>query len=482
MAAISKKTRCGSFGWLAVVAVAGVLACAVSDARAQGQATTVPSSRPASPHIVLIIIDTLRPDHLGCYGYARATSPEIDRLAAGGTLFKNCYSPASWTTPSIMSIFTGLLPSAHGCQDYQTVLSKAIPTLGQQLSARGYQCVGIVSNPAIAGKYGFSRGFTTYDDSTVIADMDLKVSGAASVSTARLVTGEAGRLLREAVKSPKPVFLFVHYMDPHDDYFPPPPFNRMFDADYAGEADGRGINKWRDKLPAGPDLKHLVSLYDGEIASTDQQVGKLLKDVRELLPPERTLVILIGDHGEAFGEHGKLLHGNSAYREETQVPMIWNWKGTVAAGRVDAPVSTLDIARTLKDVVGLGDMDLLQGASLWPGLTGGKLAADRAVVSEKAQGNVRHLAVIRGDMRLHRVWTEGSNVPAHELYDLANDPWESKNLDGHADAGDLMRVLDEVTAASKAIYDSVHAGNPSGRAAMGAQDIRRLKELGYINR
>ena len=225
-------------------------------------AMSVPVGR--RPNILVIVIDTLRSDHLGCYGYTRPTSPNIDRLASEGVLFEQCYSVASWTYPSFISMFTGLLPAAHGCVMATEMLPETIPTFPEQLKKRGYFCGAVVSNPILNGKLGFARGFDHYDDYSVFVEAELGLftdeqgqnrGGVNDIVTGQIVTEQAKLLMDKASKSGKPFFLMVVYFDPHDSYVPPPPYSR-FDPNYRGRLDGRGLPYIRHNPPTGDDLEH----------------------------------------------------------------------------------------------------------------------------------------------------------------------------------------------------------------------------------
>ena len=449
------------------------------------------------PNIVLVAVDTLRADHLGCYGYQRPVSPNIDRLASEGVLFERCYSAASWTLPSFMSMFTGLMPEAHGVTELDgRSLSVVIETLPEQLKQRGYTCLAVVSNPCIGRQYGFARGFDTYDDFSVCREAELGALGlddeqdSGGVNdrvTGQMVNQQAGALLDKAKASGKPFFLFVHYFDPHDSYVPPSPYDTVFDPGYRGAMDGRGLPSMRASPPSGEDLNHLIARYDGEIGYTDELVGELVAKIDSISKPGDTLIVLVSDHGEAFGEHGKLLHGNGAYREELHVPMIWRWPGVLPKGkRVSSVVSTIDLAKTLKEVARAGGPDLTQGQSLWPHLLGGA-QQDRSVLSQKAlptHGWGHHLALTRGEFRLHTRFNRDLSEKgvSFELHNVSQDRLEQDNCAelNPAVALSTREELGRLWSECKEIRTYYQAKRADSKVELTEDQRRILKGLGYL--
>ncbi len=451
------------------------------------------------PNIVLIAIDTLRRDHLGCYGYKRPVSPNIDRFAGQGVLFERCYSPANWTLPSFVSMFTGLMPTAHGVPQSRSVILPAVPTIAEQLKKKGYYCTAIISNPSFVGKCGLSRGFDVYDDYSIHLGAELGMFAPTSsqdlgfvnnVVTGENVTQQAILQLTQAGKTGKPFFMFVLYFDPHDNYIPPAPLDRKFDPEYKGKMDGRRILSMRKKPPSDRDMQHLVARYDGEILYTDMQVGKLLKKIDAVSKPENTIVIILSDHGEAFAEHKLLLHSNSVYREEVCVPMIWRWPGVLPQGRkVKSLVLNMDIAKTLAELVGFDGFDLAQGESLWPVLLGKDIPEGRAILSQKSYDDDtpwHHWALTRSNYRLHvefqkELFEKGAK---RTLYDISQDPWETTDiLDSHREMGKRMFLLlkakwDE----SMEIQEYYLSRGKSQEVKMTSEERRRLETMGYLNR
>ena len=454
------------------------------------------------PNIVLIVVDTLRSDHLGCYGYQRHTSPNIDALAEEGVVFENCYSAASWTFPSFVSFFTGLLPAAHGCTPDEAIPAR-IPLFPEQLAKRGYFCAAVVSNPVLSSKYGFSRGFDEYDDHSVYREVELGLLEpgnehfrgdvrASEMITGAAVTRIARRLLHRAAASAKPFFVFVHYFDPHDSYIPPAPYDLKFDPDYNGAMTGSGISRLRGSPPSGRDLQHLIARYDGEIAYEDSLIGELLQQLDQSSASLNTITVLVSDHGEAFAEHGKLLHGNSPYREEVHVPMIWRWPRVLPNGhRVTPAVSTIDIAVTLRDLLGLEDMGDLQGESLWPALVGTPLPAKRLIVSQTAMADApqvqpNHLALTDHTLRVHLRFDQhpGAERSVVEAYDIGSDATEQVDLVAEIGRSeDIEAIVEEAVCVweeCKILRHKFERYEKSPVLDFTQEELERIKALGYV--
>lgn len=347
----------------------------------------------AAWNVVLISLDTLRADHMTCYGYARRTTPNLDGLAARGVVFENAIAASSWTVPSHMSLFTGLYPSAHGVESVRLALDRKAVTLAEALRARGWKTAAFVSGPSLNGQMGFSRGFETYDDFTVTLSHEANLLGYNDVEnmsinqivTNPIITRLATDWLRKNAGTR--FFLFLHYWDVHHDYIPPAPYDRAFDPGYVGSVDGRNIGgrqkQWERDGLAPADLAHLAALYDGEIAHTDAHVGAVLRVLEETRLTERTLVIIVSDHGEAFMEHGRLNHGNSLHDELVRVPLILCAPTLVPAGRrLDGYVSHVDVMPTVLGLLQLAPPGPVQGVDLSPALRGTVAATDRLVFSE----------------------------------------------------------------------------------------------------
>jgi len=374
---------------------------------------------PSRPSIVLIFVDTLRADHLGAYGYSRPTSPSLDAVASRGVLFEQAIASAPWTLPSAMSLLTGRLPSSHRVENDGMKLPAGIPTLARVLKDAGYTTSAVVSHIYVSGLFGFDRGFDHFEDFGLSRDYRFE---AGLEPRAETVTDRALEQIRAS--KGRPFFLLVHYFDPHWDYDPPPPFQTRFTGPYEGTITGsyqsfsRYVRPGADLAPE--DRRHLVDLYDGEIAYTDSQVGRLLEGLRE----EGAVVVVTSDHGEEFKEHGSLGHGRNLYDEVVKVPLIVaDLRGKGAARRVTEQVRSIDIFPTLCEYAGAAVPPGVQGKSLAPWLSGGR-EASRGAVSE----------TIRFDAYRKSYREPGEKIIVRlednrrEFYDLASDPGETRNL------------------------------------------------------
>jgi arylsulfatase A-like enzyme len=326
-------------------------------------------------NVIVIGVDTLRPDHLGCYGHTRDTSPEIDRLAVGGTQFLNTISQSSWTLPSFASLFTSLYPHQHGVTCSMSQIRETLPTMATILQDQGYATGALVNSGVLSPELGLSRGFDYYDPpgpEPRLADR----------------TTEEGLKWIDA-REDSAFLLFLHYFDPHEPYAPPAPYDTIYDPGYTGRL-GRGFVlhqafpelKGVDYSPlataTAQDWDHIRALYDGEIAFTDKAIGDLVKGLEERNLLKKTLIVLMGDHGEEFYEHGGIGHGHSMFGEVIRVPLIFSCPGTVPKGRrVAQQVRLIDVMPTVLDLVGVKTQARIEGASLLPLIAGnGQVISD----------------------------------------------------------------------------------------------------------
>lgn len=324
-------------------------------------------------NVLIIGIDTLRPDHLGCYGYLRDTSPNIDRLAERGVLCENTVSQAPWTLPSFATVFTSLYPTQHGAMVVKSRMRESFPTLATILKSHGYATGAIVNAPALKPLNGVSRGFDYYS---------------MTPPEGRIADGTTRDVLNWIDSAgDQPFFMFAHYFDPHLSYSPPPPFDRQFDPAYDGPI-GQSFNlegfpRARPamfehlKVLTPADWNHIVSLYDGEIAFTDLAVRDLLNGLEQRNLRRNTLVVLLSDHGEEFFEHQGFEHGHTLYDEVIRVPLVFSLPPTLPQNvRLARQVRLIDVAPTILNILSMEPPPNFEGVSLKPLLEGTGIPAD----------------------------------------------------------------------------------------------------------
>ncbi|MCK5600462.1 sulfatase, partial [Candidatus Pacearchaeota archaeon] len=264
--------------------------------------------------VIVITISSLRADHVSCMGYFRGTTPNFDTFATEHILLTHAFSTSSWQMPAHGSLFTSLFPSIHGATDISKNLAEEHITLAEILNDSGYYSVGFCCNPRLTVEKGFGQGFDLYDDYSVtmlLEALSLDDSDSININRQRtndLINDAAIRWLEN--NRSWPFFMFLHYYDNHWDYLPPKPYDKMFDPDYAGSLDGTDISRepLHSNPPAEEDVAHMIALYDGQVRQTDEDLGEMLDYLDQSGLMEQTIVIILGDHGEQFYEHGNTSH------------------------------------------------------------------------------------------------------------------------------------------------------------------------------
>ncbi|NNL66168.1 MAG: sulfatase, partial [Myxococcales bacterium] len=388
--------------WLAG-ALSGVLLAAGLLLRRAPSDDGVPGvpSRPAGrpPNVVVYLVDTLRADHLGVYGYERPTSPVLDRWAAQSVVFDRAYAPSSWTRPSVVSLLSGLDPIRHGVEDRLDVIPDDVRLLSEQLRSRGYATFAAVTNPNVLPEWGFGQGFDVFED----LDPDGQGTRADAVSD-----WVVSRMPELAAR--QPFLLYLHLLDPHAPYEPPAPYDERF-----------------PRIPALP-ANHSIGRYDGEIAFVDAEFGRSLDALAERGLADDTLVIFLSDHGEELMDHGQLGHGATLFEEVVRVPLILRLpRGAHAGARVATRVSLIDVFPTVLGLLGLPPAPGLDGRDLSPLLDGRGGSADLAgrdlFLSLYTTGTRSNL--VRGVLSGEHKYLRRSRPEASEaLFDLARDPEE----------------------------------------------------------
>jgi len=397
-------------------------------------------SRPASmPNVLLITLDTTRADRIGCYGYSRAGTPALDALARAGVRFERAYAQAPITLASHASLLTGTYPAVNGLRvNADARLGKDIPTLAEALRTRGYRTGAFVSSFVLDAAFGLERGFDVYDD-------DLQSGG----DSERFRAERPGNFAADAAlawlqgEDPAPFFAWVHFYDPHSPYDPPQEYATKF-----------------------------ADAYDGEIAFADAQVGRLIEWLDSTGLRERTLVVVAGDHGEAFGEHGEPEHGLFVYDVTVRVPLIVAWPGRVPAAEVrHTDVQLVDLYPTIVELTEADGGAVHDGSSLVELLRGDGQAA-RSVYGESRYGQLGYgWAPLR--YLIHDRF-KYIDAPRPELFDRQVDPGELRNL------WDERR---DEAAAMRARLEQLEAGlTPLGAEGidLDAASRAKLESLGYV--
>jgi len=404
---------------------------------------------PAKPalNVVLITIDTLRADHVGCYGYKQIKTPNIDGLAADGVRFESAFAVVPVTLPSHSSMLTGTYPMLSGMHDFSgNKLSPLQPTLASVLKQAGYQTGAVIGAAVLDSRFGLNQGFDFYYDHFDFSRLD-EANLDEMERPGNVVADVALDWL--AKNSQKKFFLWMHLYDPHFPYHPPEPYSR----EYAAQP------------------------YDGEIAFADEQVGRLLRFLKEKGIYKNTVIVLCGDHGESLGEHGEKTHGFFIYNATMHVPLIIRLPESrlpeKAARTVGDPVSLVDLMPTVLSAVGLEIPSQVQGRSLLPELRVDQTARDRVLYGETFMPRIHfNWSELRGseNTKYHFI-----DAPRPELYDLSKDPGEVHNLFTEKKA-----VAEEMRAKLVSLIRDYSAGKEMAeKTGLDPALMERLKALGY---
>ena len=482
--------------WLGCGLLLGLLGCAPDD---EAQPPRTPES---VQNLLLISIDSLRADHLSAYGYERPTSPNIDRLAREGVLFETMVADSSWTLPTHLTLLTGLSSWAHGVVTDDRRLPQGVPTLASILRDHGYETEGLASGPYLHPIFGFDEGFDRYellvetplDDEGMTAERLGSVPGvraALEASERRARGGRTSEPLAQGVEravaraAGRPFFVFVHMFDVHYDYDPPEPYWRRFDPDYDGDLSPHGFienPRIHRRMPAR-DLEHVIARYDGEILYTDEHVGRML-DVLELYGvADRTIVAVVGDHGDEFFEHGEKGHRHTLYDEQLLVPFVlWGPGALPAARRVGMQVRMSDVAPTLLAVLGVPAPEPISGRSLLPWVTGGEEERDLPALSTLATPGLMLRTLREGDgkWQLTVPFSELANPGAGRLeyFDLRADPGEQRSRSEVDRAARGRAEIERLYAREQSLRPADAAAQTTGALPAPLRDA--LEALGYL--
>jgi arylsulfatase A-like enzyme/Tfp pilus assembly protein PilF len=406
-------------------------------------------SRPA-PNVLLVTLDTTRADHLGCYGFALARTPRLDRLAGEGVRCSNAATAAPITLPSHSTILTGLYPPAHGVRDNGTyALGDDAVTLAERLQARGYRTQAFISALVLNRRYGLAQGFDGYDDD-LWSEEEAKlfmIRSRPGEKTAARAASWLERWAREGTpRSRKPFFLWMHLFDAHQPY-------RVTGA---------------ERLLA-------PTAYDAEIGVLDRSVGRVLDELEKLGVLDDTLVVVTADHGESLGEHGEKTHAVFIYDATVRVPLLLRFPRALPRGRVyDGPVRSVDLVPTILAALKLPGGSETQGTNLLPALSGDAPPPDLPQYSESLLSEVGFgMAPLYGVRHGGFKWIR---APRPEVYDLQHDPRELRNL-YPAEARRGARLDRELQAV---LDDSRRRALNPQKSPMDKETLESLQALGYL--
>jgi arylsulfatase A-like enzyme len=449
------------------------------------------------PDVFIILVDTLRRDHLSYFGYERLTTPQIDNLFAQSYVFTQAYTPSSWTIPSVASLFTGLYPSSHGITSALRAIPADAPTLAEHFRSYGYRTGAFVGNMIVTSRNGFSQGFETffppeppywcYHQRTAVERIVRQLRIPHTVSHGPRLNQELLEWLRRTPGEPH--FAFVLYFEPHSPYEPraadreaaapgvalgprEPPLLRNYREGW-GEID---CNDW-ECLEDPPRLTEaeragMIASYDGEIHATDRSVGGLLGGLEELGLLAGSHILFCTDHGEEFFDHGGWFHGNSIYEEMSASPIAYRPPGGVAGGQnIDRPVAQIDVVRSVCSRLPIAPPPMHQGREIPEILFPGSRGEETPVLCELPP----HLFSLR--FRQWKLIRRGSlEAPEWRLFDLETDPLETM---------DLSATMPDTLAALRGYLEgltSEYAQSPLAEMTSRSDPevLRRLRTLGYV--
>jgi len=493
--------------WAAIALVAALLLFSLVSSYRFGGETYAQAGKSdqtqtgSRPDVVLIVMDTVRADHLSMYGYPLDTTPNLKKLALDSTIYTHTSAASDITLTSHASLFTGMYPSWHGayCRPeatYGAAVSKQYPTMTEILSAHGYHTVGVAANLYLRADFGLQRGFDVFEIPRPVPVLSVENWYLVRRGMRRLLahvrdTAQFDRLysrgeeinrelfgtMRSADVAKEPFFVFLNYMDAHFPYIPPAPFDRRFPGrDPLLLPDD--ISEIHQKVSLGApmperELKHSLALYDGGIAYEDARIGEVMEFLKQRNLFDNTMIIVASDHGEAFGERNLVEHGNSPYQNLLHVALLIKYPKGGRTGVVDEPVSLIDVLPTVLATLGQPVPATLQGRNLLEAQN-----SQRSIFSETFPCPVLHSPACPNGCTARAMvsWPDkfiASSNGKLELYDLAKD---SDEHDNRISGNPLARELGlRLSAWVKSL--PVQTSQP---LTLDPEALQRLKSLGYV--
>lgn len=428
-----------------------------------GCTSSTETSTSKKPNVLFILIDTLRADHLTYAGYSRDTSPNLDALAKESTQYQYAYSGSSWTAPSVATIFTALPPSVHGmmppnsrtkaASKFSFKLGSDVTTIAEALKGQGYKTAAVTANEWISEKFGYSQGFDYF-----FMKSRMEAEG---------VNQKAFKVIDKLLSPNEPYFLYLHYMDPHDPYKAPAPFNTYFQQPL-------------DDPRYQPRERELIRQYDNEIRYVDSKIGEMLAYMRSKHLLDNTTIVVTSDHGEQFKERGNVGHGYTLHDEEIRIPLLIKTPGQKEGKIVSTPVSHMDIFPTLLQLSGVPKIAEHIGVSL---VSNEGHKRDVGIISEVSRRYNLKAVVTEDRKKLIGEYevTVGLYAPLHSekslrLFDLKADPFEEKGTE-------LLNSQDQSSKDYFGVLEKLERDSRKYRVdtmEMSDETLDELKSLGYF--
>jgi len=414
------------------------------------------------PNILFIVIETLRADHLGCYGYTRQTSPHMDWMASKGILFENFYSVSPWTLPTIASLFAGIHPqSIFPPADFDQMIKYRIPkahTLAAILKKTGYHTIGFIEHPVLSRRLNYDHGFELFHE--FFRSREWQPTGGLGLENLLKYFRTALFIYKD-----KPWFVYMHLIYPHHDYQAPEPYRTMF-----------GPNHTTSKPFRRKEKNLMINAYDGEIRYTDEIIKHLYQQIEQLGLLDQTVFIITSDHGEGFWEHGERGHGRMLYNEVLHIPLIIHPPGGRDRPlRIRQRLSNIDLFPTILDLAGVSHRLPIDGQSLAGFWRGENRESETDVFSEACHTNcINSTAFISKDLKMiYHAENE------YELYDMNKDPSEKRNLAADYPKQAAQAMIKRIQK-HRAVNQRRRGPEELGEGIVDEKVLEQLRSLGYL--
>lgn len=432
------------------------------------------------PNIILLLMDTLRADHLGCYGYTRPTSPHIDEFGKGSLLFERALSNSPWTKPSMGSLFTSKYPSSHLAFNWSDDLNDVNLTLAELLKNLNYFTVAFQTNPILSKNHNFNQGFMLFED--------------IPHENAELVVSQFSHWL-EKYKSGRPFFAYLHFMDPHLPYEAPAEFlkpfeSRPLESEFTGQEHPTLIRKATGQGITDDDKQHLTNLYDAEIRYLDSNFEKIISALEKKGLKDNTVIILTSDHGEELWDHGSFEHGHTLYREVLHVPLIIGYSKSIPSRSINSLIHLMDLLPTVLHLAGQDITRDLNGKSLIPSEIEGK-PASRTMYFEGLLYGTEKKGILREGWKLiedtGEIWPMALHLPESErqsLSSITSQKFELYNTEtDFYDKDNVIERFPQIAKELKKLLQQMKVktlDNSIIKKSEKKKKLEDLKSLGYI--